>query len=814
MKKICLALTLLGIMLLGGFIKYRNFTLVDDLSAKLTLFNKENPSINLYLHLDKSIYRPGDTIWFKAYILSRQFMPNRVINVRLVDQNKKLVVKGSFQVYDIRSHGDLCIPGDLRAGTYKLYAYTDKMENFNEHDVFTQSITVRNDVTNMLVAEASVEDTTKLVRGANVSVVAKVKDGSGWLKGISGQYQLLNEDTVLRTGKTRTNSAGEAIISFKYPMLADDKSLHFRAVFKRKDDFAEVKLNLHHEGNVAKVNAYPEGGHLLAGINNKMIAQVVDVKDYPVITNITLMDGSKSIAHAKTNNQGLAVLNFKPVYNTAYYFKISTVVKNSAHINLEQPIEKQGYSLALKKLNGNPLFIIKNRDEDGQATLILRTADRLVSSQQLVVPPGDSLSISLPLKSWDKDVLSAAIFNSAGTLMAERLFINKQADDYQVSIKPDMSSYSMRKKVNLAVSITDKEGKPVFSNLSVAVVEKNAIDATTYSTILNHYYFKGLTGDNMAVYINSKTDNDLDELLITKKWRSNDWDKVSDYTSHGPVKISPYTDGLAGFFTRSIGPSISYVNDTGLTSITLFNQNELMTIPVSQQYEFYIPASKLVASKGNEWKILYEDRFNTKYQIHLYSFDWIYETKVADAHLLDMSWIFNNYTYTAGKKESTVSNIGGVTNLKEVRIGAQVNANNEDYFNSECPDYVCSFGGFYCPRHKPGMLGSENNTSPVIGAIYPYQGFVVQYHGCGDYQMKSISIPDKFHAIDYNLDPNAEPNMGSTLFWAPNVNTGTDGKTTVSFFTSLKTTDYMVIVQGIDTKTLKPMYGATSFSVK
>lgn len=814
MKKIYLVFSLLGIMLLGGFIKNNYFALADDLAEKLTLFNKENPYTNLYLHLDKNIYRPGDTIWFKAYILSRQFMPNKVINVRLVDQNKKLIAKGNFQVYDVRAHGDIGIPEDLRAGTYKLYAYTDKMDNFNEHDAFVQSIIVRSDISNMLVAEASVADTTKLVRGADVSVVAKIKDGSGWLKGISGQYQLLNEDTVLRTGKTKTNSEGEAIISFKYPKLADDKSLHFRAVFKRKDDFAEVMLNLHHEGNLIKINTYPEGGHLIAGVNNKMVAQVMDVNGYPVMTDVTLMSGSKSVAHAKTNNQGLAVLNFQPVFNTAYYFKISTAVKNRAHIDLAQPIEKQGYSLALKKGNGNPVFIIKNRDEDRQAMLILRTADRVVSSQALLIPPGDSLVISLPLKDWNKEVLCAAIFNSAGTLMAERLFINKPADDFQVSIKPDMPSYGMRKKVNLAVNITDKEGKPVFSNLSVAVVEKNAVDASTYSTILNHYYFKGLNGDDMSAYIDSKTDNDLDALLITKKWRSNDWDKVADYTSHGPAKIFPYTDGLAGFFTRSIGPDVSYANDAGLKNITLFNQNELMTIPVNPQFEFYIPASKLVASKGNEWRILYDDRFKNRYQIHLYSLDWIFETKVAGAHLLDMSWIFNNYTYTAAKSKNTVSKIGGVTNLKEVRIGAKVSANNEDYFNSECPDYVCSFGGFYCPRHKPGMPGSENNTSPVIGGIYLMDGFVVQYRGCNNYKLKSINIPDKFYAADYDRDPNAEPNMGSTLFWAPNINTGTDGKAAISFFTSLQTTDYMVIVQGIDAKTLKPMYGATTFSVK
>ena len=786
--------------------------IADQLAKQLSLFDNEHPSTNLYLHLDKNVYQPNENIWFKAYVLAGKVVDSKVIYVRLVDQHKKVVVRTQFPVYDIRAHGNLLIPANTRNGNYTLYAYTDRMMNFDEHDAFVQPITIRDDASNMLIAEASVADTTKLIRGGKVEVVVKIKDVTGFLKSIHGKYQLLDADTILKTGSATTNSSGEAIISFTYPHLADNRTLKLRASFKRNNDFAEVLLNLHHEGNQTIINTYPEGGHLIAGIGNKMVVEAMDINNYPVVTQISLMDGNKAIAHVKTNSQGQAIINFKPVAGGVYSFEIASTGKNNTHIPFTQKVEDHGYSLALRKLNGRTVLTLKNKGEGEQATLVLRNAEQIISTQQMIVPAGDSVTIAPPLSNMKKQVLSAAIFNADGKLMAERVFLDKTAENYAVTIKTDAASYGMRKKVTLSFDISDSEGKPVEGNLSVAVVEKNTIDKATYGNILNHYYYKALNGDNMSAYLSAKTEGDMDALLITKKWWRNGWDKVLDYTSMGPAKLYKYADGIAGYLSLNDSEPGAPESSYGMNDITLVMNNELMIIPLNQQKEFYISSEKITMPKGKEWNMLYDARFSKAYKLHFYDYDWVFDRKIADAHLLDKIWMFNTY---ATNKPAAAPKFSKIVQLREVRIGGkETTLDNDDYFNTACPDYVCSFGGFYCPRHVPGAPGSEANTSPVIGAIYDYRGYVAEYRGCNDYLLKSIAIPDKFPLVDYDKDPNAEPNFNTTLYWNPNTDTGKDGKNAVSFFTSLLPGDYTVIAQGIDKKTDKPLYGTTTFSVK
>lgn len=811
MKQLSITLiSLLAIICCWSFIDPTGIT--DQLAKQLALFNSENPSTNLYLHLDKNVYQPNENIWFKAYVLAGKVVDSKVIYVRLVDQNKKVIVRSQFPVYDIRAHGNLLIPAKTRNGSYTLYAYTDRMMNFDEHDAFVQPITIRDDASNMLIAEAFVTDTTKLIRGGKVAVTVKIKDASGYLKNIHGKYQLLDADAILKTGSATTNSSGEALISFTYPHLADDRTLKLRASFKRNNDFAEVLLNLHHEGNQTIINTYPEGGHLIAGISNKMVVEAMDINKYPVVTQISLMDGSKMIAHVKTNGQGQAVINFKPVAGAAYSFEIASTGKNNTHITFTQKVEEQGYSLALRKLNGRTVFILKNKGESEQATLVLRNSEQIISAQQIIVPRGDSLIIAPPLNSMKKQVLGAAIFNTEGKLMAERVFLDKTADDYTVAIKTDAASYGMRKKVTLSFDIADSEGKPVEGNLSVAVVEKNTIDKTTYGNILNYYYYKALNGNDMDAYLSAKTESDMDALLITKKWWHNGWDTVMNYTSNGPPKLFKYADGIAGYITLNDTPLGMLVSNYGMNDVTLIGHNELMIIPLNQQMEFYIPSEKITMPKGEEWNMLYDNRFAKMYSLHFYDYDWLFDRKITDAHLLDKIWMFNTY---ATNKPAAAPKFAKVVQLKEVRIGAkETTLDNDDYFNTECPDYVCSFGGFYCSRHVPGAPGAELNTSPVIGGIYLYKGLVAEYRGCNDYMLKSIAIPDKFPLVDYDKNPNAEPDFNTTLYWNPNTDTGQDGKNTLSFFTSLLPGDYTVIAQGVDKKTDKPLYGTATISVK
>ena len=77
--------------------------LADTLQTRLDNYNLEKPNINLYVHLDRNIYSPEDTIWFKAYMFAP--IRNEVLYVRITDRKKNKVLEKQFPMYDIRSNG-------------------------------------------------------------------------------------------------------------------------------------------------------------------------------------------------------------------------------------------------------------------------------------------------------------------------------------------------------------------------------------------------------------------------------------------------------------------------------------------------------------------------------------------------------------------------------------------------------------------------------------------------------------------------------------------------------------------------------------
>jgi hypothetical protein len=61
-------------------------------------------------------------------------------------------------------------------------------------------------------------------------------------------------------------------------------------------------------------------------------------------------------------------------------------------------------------------------------------------------------------------------------------------------------------------------------------------------------------------------------------------------------------------------------------------------------------------------------------------------------------------------------------------------------------------------------------------------------------------VPDEFYSPKYETEAqkaNFVPDLRSTLFWKPNVNTGEDGKASLDFYTSDDLSSYSVVVEGI-----------------
>ena len=90
----------------------------------------------IYLHFDNGFYFIGDTIWYKAYVVSSDSFrvgPSRVLYVDLLDaqgyvqDRQKLVID-----LDGQASGRICLRPDFFSGYYEIRAYTRWMQSFCE----------------------------------------------------------------------------------------------------------------------------------------------------------------------------------------------------------------------------------------------------------------------------------------------------------------------------------------------------------------------------------------------------------------------------------------------------------------------------------------------------------------------------------------------------------------------------------------------------------------------------------------------------------------------------------------------------------
>ncbi len=104
------------------------------------------PIEKVHLHLDRQLYFPGDTIWFKAYLVIGEYHKlsalSGILYAELIDPKDSVIKRLNLSVQAGTAPGDFELPFDIAPGTYRVRAYTTWMRNFGSEYFFDQPITI------------------------------------------------------------------------------------------------------------------------------------------------------------------------------------------------------------------------------------------------------------------------------------------------------------------------------------------------------------------------------------------------------------------------------------------------------------------------------------------------------------------------------------------------------------------------------------------------------------------------------------------------------------------------------------------------
>ncbi|MEP6615978.1 MAG: hypothetical protein ABJA57_05335 [Ginsengibacter sp.] len=110
-------------------------------------YNHKYPQEKIHLHFDKDTYVAGETIWFKAYLLS-DLLPDTISSslfIELINPAGKVTVVKNLPIFDGTVIGNIELPDSLPPGFYKLWAYTAWMLNFDNNFLYTKNIFIYDD---------------------------------------------------------------------------------------------------------------------------------------------------------------------------------------------------------------------------------------------------------------------------------------------------------------------------------------------------------------------------------------------------------------------------------------------------------------------------------------------------------------------------------------------------------------------------------------------------------------------------------------------------------------------------------------------
>ncbi|WP_461077498.1 TonB-dependent receptor plug domain-containing protein [Spirosoma flavus] len=304
------------------------------------------------------------------------------------------------------------------------------------------------------------------------------------------------------------------------------------------------------------VQFLPEGGQLVAGIESRVAFKAIDGNGQGIPVRGFVLNAQKdTVSGFSSRYLGMGFFTLKPEPAQTY----TAFVQTDKGLLVPYPmpsVQAQGVIMQVDNLSNKEnviVYVIHNKpvtDIGATLTLVAQTRGLVVSAAKIPITKKMS-ALRLPKKEFPEGIAQITIFDETNKPAAERLvFINKN-EQLRIQIAPNKAIVKNREQVNLDITTTNAEGKPVSANLSLAAVDTRLSPEadSNAATIVSHLLLASdLTGtiEQPDYYFNpTNTDRwiQLDLLLMTQGWRRFTWPDVLAGTV--PAVRYPVEEGLS-----------------------------------------------------------------------------------------------------------------------------------------------------------------------------------------------------------------------------------------------------------------------------
>ena len=450
-----------------------------DLPALINNHFDGNAGRQMLIQVDKPLYKPGETIWFKTWDLKTKTLAaadTTAITMELISPKGSSVLSKRMQVTAGSAANDFIIPPEAQGGEYTLRASTGEGKRVERNIIVSAYEAPR--------MKKKLEFVKKSYgAGDQVSATIEVKRPTG--EALAGK-QLVAIATVdgveLPRVKASTNASGDALVKFDLPKNIESGEGLLTILVEDGGITESISKSIPILQKKLSLDFFPEGGKMVAGLPSRLYFEAKNKQGKPADIEGRLVDDlGNAVARFATYKNGLGRINFTPATGRSYRAEIS-----------KPDTVTETYALPLVEEKG---CVLRNYDDlDGQEKA-LRVGVQCTDKQKVVVAAtvrenvfdvgaieaGTDKPAVIYLKARDAAVQNAAgvarvtLFDQNLNPLAERLVFRNRRQRLDVKVETDKKSYVPRGQVALNITTKDSSGKAVPAELTLAVVDDTVI---------------------------------------------------------------------------------------------------------------------------------------------------------------------------------------------------------------------------------------------------------------------------------------------------------------------------------------------------
>jgi hypothetical protein len=510
---------------------------IDDIRQALEQSSLSKVQEKVFLHTDNTCYFVGDTLWFKGYVVRADNLQptdmSRLLYVELLTPDGLLVER---QTVVVSPNGYTCgqfeLKDSLYSGYYELRAYTRWNLNFNvRHHRFSTP--------------------------------------DGWL--------FYNKQMAYDYFRIWDGLYSRVLPIYSKPEKPGDYDA--RRMYQRPK--ARVPKPKKEE---LVVTFYPEGGHLIEGIENRVAFEAVDQLGAAVDISGTVETKGQSPMTIKTDYMGRGTFVVTP---SDHRLKASFTWRGKNYSFSLPKAEREGIALRLE----NDRLVLHPQKLSSTRSYALSVLCRgSLKHFSPIAFDASSTEISLPLNELPTGINDLTVFDDEGRILADRLFfVNHHDLDSNFVTAPLQSTHTYQpyERIELPVQCHGINAPTTFS-LSIrdtGTDEPSYNNGDIMTDLLLSSELRGFIASPAHYFEKDDAEHrhHLDLLMMVQGWRKYNWKELSDTTLQlrytpeqsmtvegtvykmlalnevEPDEISSWQDGV-GYLSRKLDDPESYID--------------------------------------------------------------------------------------------------------------------------------------------------------------------------------------------------------------------------------------------------------------